>query len=178
MGTGLTFDEYVVLRLRAPVGADRAFHQAAEMERDRMFPMNTVAAASHLRSRGCDCRPQMLDLLVENGVVALSKPDGWTQTDVDAAAEHFEQCEILTPMRPCARRSAAATPISYVRCVRRRPHLLAREGAVNSRAISGPPQQQVAITGRLAPLPVCAFRPVFGISRNPKERTSPITITD
>jgi len=97
MGTGLTFDGYVVLRLEAAVGADRAFQQAAEMERDRMFPMNTTAASSHLRSRGYDCRPQMLDLLVENGVVTLSKPDTWTQTDVDAAAEHFEQCEILTP---------------------------------------------------------------------------------
>jgi len=88
MGTGLTFDEYVDLRLKPPAGADRAFHQAAEMERDRIFPMNTTAASNHLRSRGYDCRPQMLDLLVENGVVTLSKPDVWAQTDVDAAAQH------------------------------------------------------------------------------------------
>jgi len=39
--TRLTFDEYVDLRLRPPAGADRAFHKAAEMERERMFPMTT-----------------------------------------------------------------------------------------------------------------------------------------
>jgi len=41
MGTGLTFDEYVELRLRALAGADRAFVRAAEMELDELFPVNT-----------------------------------------------------------------------------------------------------------------------------------------
>ena len=97
MGIGLTFDEYVDLRLRVPAGADHAFHEAAQMEREQMFPMNTAGASSHLRSRGYDCRPQMLDLLIENGVAKLSKPDVWTQADVEAAAEHLEDCDILTP---------------------------------------------------------------------------------
>ena len=97
MGTGLTFDEYVELRLRPAAGADPTFYRAAEMQRERMFPMNTVGASSHLRSRGYDCRPQMLDLLVEKGVVKLSQPDAWTQADVDAAAEYFEECEIFVP---------------------------------------------------------------------------------
>jgi len=97
MGTGLTFDEYVELKLKPPAGADRAFQRAAEMEREEMFPMNTATASSHLRSRGYDCRPEMLELLVKNGVVTLTKPDAWMQADVDAAAEHFEECEIFVP---------------------------------------------------------------------------------
>jgi hypothetical protein len=51
MGTGLTFDEYVELKLRPPVRADRAFHHAAEQEREQMFPMTTTAASHHLRGR-------------------------------------------------------------------------------------------------------------------------------
>lgn len=97
MRTGLTFEEYVELRLNPPAGADQAFHEAAETQRGQMFPMNTAGASTHLRSRGYDCRPQMLDMLVENGVVNLAKPDVWTQANVDAAAEHFEDCDILTP---------------------------------------------------------------------------------
>ena len=97
MRIGLTFDEYYELNLKPPVGADRAFQQAAKMERDEMFPMPTSAASHHLRSRGYDCRPAMLDVLTKNGVVKLAKPDVWTQADVDAAADHFEECEIFVP---------------------------------------------------------------------------------
>jgi len=94
---GLTFDEYADLRLTPPPGADRAFHAAAQAERERMFPMATAAAANHLRSRGYDWRPAMLDVLVENGVVTPSQPDVWSQADVDAAAAHFEEAAIFTP---------------------------------------------------------------------------------
>ena len=93
MGIGLTFEEYASLRLTPPAGADRAFQRAAQMEREEMFPMNTLSATGHLRSRGYDCKPAMLELLVKNGVVTLVDPDVWTQADVDAAAEHFEECE-------------------------------------------------------------------------------------
>jgi len=93
MGTGLTFEEFVELRLEPPAGADRAFGRAAEATRDELFPMNTAGASSHLRSRGYDCKPQMLDLLIENGVVTLAEAEVWTQADVDAASEHFEECE-------------------------------------------------------------------------------------
>jgi hypothetical protein len=95
--TGLTFDEYVDLKVRPRAGADRAFHEAADMEREAMFPMNLAGASSHLRSRGYDCRPEMLDVLIRNQVVTPAGPDVWSRADVDAAAEHFEQCEILTP---------------------------------------------------------------------------------
>jgi hypothetical protein len=97
MGTGLTFDEYVELRLRPPAEVDRAFLRAAEMELKELFPMDTVVASNHLRRRGYDCKPPMLELLVQNGVVKPAKPDAWTQADVDAAAEHFEECEIFVP---------------------------------------------------------------------------------
>ncbi len=93
---GLTFDEFVELKLKPPAGADRAFHEAAEMERREMFPMPLVAAANHLRSRGYDCRPAMLELLVKDGVVKPAGPDAWSQADVDAAADHFEHGLIVS----------------------------------------------------------------------------------
>lgn len=94
---GLTVDEHFDLRVKPRAGADPAFHEAAEAERDGMFPMATAAASSHLRSRGYDCRPALLEALVEQGVVTPSRPDAWTQADVDAAAEHFEECQIFVP---------------------------------------------------------------------------------
>jgi len=97
MRIGLTFDEYVELWLKPPAGANRLFHQAAEEEAERMFPMTTVQATSHLRSRGDACCALMLDLLVENQVVKLAQPDVWTQADVDAAADHFEEAGVLVP---------------------------------------------------------------------------------
>jgi hypothetical protein len=94
---GLTLDEYVDLKIKPWSGANRAFHEAAEIERQDMFPMNIAAASSHLRSRGYDCRPAMLELLVKDGVVTPAEADAWAQADVDAAAEHLEDCGILTP---------------------------------------------------------------------------------
>lgn len=94
---GLTLDEYVDLKIKPSAGADRAFHRAAEAERERMFPMTLTAASRHLRSRGYDCRPEMLEVLIRNEVVKPASPDAWSQADVDAAAEHFEDCEMFTP---------------------------------------------------------------------------------
>lgn len=51
---GLTFEEYAELKVKPRMGADRAFHRAAEMELAEMFPMTLAAASSHLRSRGYD----------------------------------------------------------------------------------------------------------------------------
>lgn len=62
-----------------------------------MFPMSLTAASAHLRSRGYDSRPAMLEVLIKNGVVSPTEPDAWSQADVDAAAEHFEDCQIFTP---------------------------------------------------------------------------------
>ncbi len=94
---GLTLDEHFDLRVKPRTGADPAFLEAARDERDQMFPMATAAASHHLRSRGYDCRPAMLESLVEQGVVTPSHPDAWTQADVDAAAENFEDCQIFVP---------------------------------------------------------------------------------
>lgn len=85
------------LRLNPRTGADRVFHEAAQEERERMFPMHTTLASHHLRRRSYDCKPPMLELLVQNAVVTLSQPDTGTQADVDIAAEHFEDCEIYVP---------------------------------------------------------------------------------
>jgi hypothetical protein len=54
---GLTFEEYAGLKVRPRVGADAAFQHAAEMTLAEMFPMTLMAASSHLRSWGYDCRP-------------------------------------------------------------------------------------------------------------------------
>ena len=93
---GLTFAEYVMLTLRPRVGSDPAFWQPAELEAE-MFPMPLVVASNHLRSRGYDCRPEMLELLVRNKVVTPAGADAWTLANVEAAAEHFEDCELYTP---------------------------------------------------------------------------------
>ena len=97
MRIGLTLEEYVDLKLKPPAGANRAFHRAAEMGREQMFPMKTTEASHHLRARGYDCKPPMLEVLLKNGVVKLAEPDTWTQADVDAAADYFEECEIFVP---------------------------------------------------------------------------------
>ena len=67
------------------------------MERERMFPMHLIAASGHLRSRGYDCRPAMLELLVKDGIVKPVGPEAWSQADVDVSAEHFEQCQLFVP---------------------------------------------------------------------------------
>lgn len=97
MRIGLTFDQYVDLKIKPPAGADETFVAAAGQEVERMFPMNLASASNHLRSRGYDCRPAMLEVLIANHVVAPAGPDAWSRADVDAAAEHFEQCELFTP---------------------------------------------------------------------------------
>ncbi|MFO0252282.1 MAG: hypothetical protein ACK56X_23840 [Planctomyces sp.] len=75
MTIGLSIEEYFELKLKPRAGADPVFFQAAEQERDGMFPMPLVSVASHLRSRGYDCRPQSLDLLLESGVVRPAGSD-------------------------------------------------------------------------------------------------------
>lgn len=87
MGTGLTFDESIKLTAMPLAGADPVFVQAVEEDRERMFPMKLVVAANHLRSRGYDCRPASLELLIRNGIVTPADADAWSQADVDAAAE-------------------------------------------------------------------------------------------
>ena len=44
MGMGLSFQEFVELKLKPPAGADRAFFEAAE--RERRLPMRVVSAAN------------------------------------------------------------------------------------------------------------------------------------
>lgn len=74
MRIGLTFDEYADLRLRPPADANPAFKAAAELEREQLFPMSRASASSHLRTRGYDCRPPTLDVLVRNDVVSPAAP--------------------------------------------------------------------------------------------------------
>jgi hypothetical protein len=142
---GLTFDEYVDVKLRPSARADRAFHQAAEMERDEMFPMATVAVSHHLRSRGYDCRPAMLDVLVKNGVVNLAQPDAWTREDVDAAAEYFEQSEMFVPYAAMCQ-TLGCRYIDFLRPLREAAE---RESAKYGRAV--PDSDQYFVMHRVPP---------------------------
>ncbi len=110
MPTGLTFDEYVDLKLRPPAGADRCFHEAVEGSLGIMFPMPTVVASTHLRSRGYDCRPAMLDLLVENGVVTLAEPDAWTRDDAEDIEQDLHRSRHVGPCGPRVGTSERDTP--------------------------------------------------------------------
>jgi hypothetical protein len=64
MSAGMDFEEFCELKLTPRAGADQAFFEAAEQEREAMFPMPPLAVVNHLRSRGYDCRAESLDLLV------------------------------------------------------------------------------------------------------------------
>jgi len=97
MGIGLNFDEFVELKLMPNKNADRAKHQAAKKIRDEEFPMTLRDAASHLRTRGYDCRPATLEMILHNKTVSVADGGNWTRADVDAAAEHFEECELYVP---------------------------------------------------------------------------------
>jgi len=74
-----------------------SFDECQDLRKAAFSPMTTAQVAEHLRLRGYDCKQQMLELLVENGVVRPSSPDAWTRTDVDSAADYFEAAEIVTP---------------------------------------------------------------------------------
>ncbi len=97
MRIGLTFDEYAELRLNPPAGSSPFIQQAADQEREEMFPMNLASVSIHLRSRGYDCKRMMLELLLDNEAVNLTDRDAWTQEDVEAAAEYFEQSQLFVP---------------------------------------------------------------------------------
>lgn len=88
MSTGMDFEEFCELKLTPRAGADQVFFEAAEQEREAMFPMPPLAVVNHLRSRGYDCRAESLELLVENDVVRPVSLAGWSQVEVDAAEVH------------------------------------------------------------------------------------------
>lgn len=58
--------------------ASESLPEDDEPDESQLFPMTTGQAANHLGSRGYNCKPQMVELLVENGLVRPSSPDTWT----------------------------------------------------------------------------------------------------
>lgn len=145
MQFGLSFDEFVDVKLRPPAGADPAFLKSFEIEVTEMFPMTSVMASSHLRSRGYDCRPTMLELLVENGTIKLAKPDTWTREDVDAAAESFEEYEMFVPYAAMCQ-TLGCRYIDFLRPLREAAE---RESAKWGRAI--PDSDQYFVMHRVPP---------------------------
>jgi len=73
------------------------FEEVVELKAKPQLRMTLAAACSQLQARGYDCRPPMLELLIQHGVVTPANSDAWSQADVDAAADHLEQCEMHTP---------------------------------------------------------------------------------
>jgi len=97
MPIGMTFDEYVELK-RTPANiADPAIRRSAERLLKGGFPMTLAQAAGHVRTRGYDCGPQALKLLVEQGVIKIADSNRWSLAVVDAAADYFEQCDLFIP---------------------------------------------------------------------------------
>ncbi|MCL2645597.1 MAG: hypothetical protein FWD61_01165 [Phycisphaerales bacterium] len=97
MKFGLSFEEYVDFKIKPHRNADPVFRQAASLEIGAMFPMALTVVSNHLRSRGYDCRPQMLEVLIEGGTVTPASRDAWSKMDVEAAANYFEECGMFTP---------------------------------------------------------------------------------
>lgn len=96
MHIGLTFDEYVDVKLRPPAGADPAIKRGFEAEVEEKFPMATVTASHHLRSR---VRQPSGHAGTAGG---KRRGQSWRnrtrgREDVDAAAEHFEEHEMFVP---------------------------------------------------------------------------------
>jgi len=114
---GLSFAEFVELELTPRAGADPAFFEAAELERQEMFPMKLLVVNTHLRSRGYDCHPLMLQTFIKNKAVRPVKPDSWSQADVDAAAEYLEDAHILVPYAAMCR-TLGCTYADYLRSLR------------------------------------------------------------
>jgi hypothetical protein len=73
------------------------FEEVVELKTRHLLQLTPAAASSQLQARGYDCRPEMLELLIEDGVVKPAGANAWSQADVDAAAEYFEDCGIFTP---------------------------------------------------------------------------------
>ena len=73
------------------------FNEVVELKTRHLLRMTLAAACGQLQARGYDCRPPMLELLIENRVVTPAHPDAWSQTDVDTAATLFEACGIFSP---------------------------------------------------------------------------------
>ena len=96
MSIGLTFDEFVNVKLR-PTNEDVPKHRSADARATKMFPMTTVEAANHLRSRGYDSPVDSLEELVEDEVVSLDADGKWTREAVDEAADFYERCELFVP---------------------------------------------------------------------------------
>ncbi|MCB9865518.1 MAG: hypothetical protein H6816_02635 [Phycisphaerales bacterium] len=110
----------MTLMLEPSAGADRAVQRAGEIERELIFPMTLVAASNHFRSRGNDCRPGMLEVLVRNKVVRPADPDVWSPADVDAA-DHFRDNAGHPPsFETTIRPSAGVLPSCQVRAMRSR----------------------------------------------------------
>ncbi|MCL2646864.1 MAG: hypothetical protein FWD61_07635 [Phycisphaerales bacterium] len=74
-----------------------AFDEAVELNHETSLPMAMETVADHLWARGYDCDPLMLETMVKHKVVKPADLDFWSRADVEAAAEHLEDCGIFTP---------------------------------------------------------------------------------
>ncbi|WP_162006907.1 hypothetical protein, partial [Roseimaritima sediminicola] len=96
MGIGLTFEEFVNVKLRLN-NEDVPKHRSADVRAEQLFPMKPAEVVKHLRARGYACRVESLEMLVRTGGVEPADFDVWTRADVDEAAKRFEECESFTP---------------------------------------------------------------------------------
>lgn len=96
MGIGLIFDEFVNVKLR-PTNEDVPKHRSSDVRAAKLFPMTTIEATNHLRSRGYDSPVDSLEELVVDEVVSLDADGKWTREAFDEAADFYERCELFVP---------------------------------------------------------------------------------
>jgi len=75
--------------------AGLTFDEAVELKGQPSFPMTMEAASDYLRSRGYDCVPLMLETLSKNKTMKPANLDSWSQANLEAAAEFFENANIF-----------------------------------------------------------------------------------
>ena len=65
------------------------------------YPMNTLAAAGELRTRGLDAKASVLDYLVSKGIVTVPVDESghrqWGKQEIDQAAEHLAGVQCYKP---------------------------------------------------------------------------------
>lgn len=104
MRIGRTFDKYVDLKWKAGLeGVASCSGTPASRPSPNCFPCPAPRLQRTCVPGVATSGPSMLDLLVEEGVVKLTKRDTWTAQDIERATEHLRIASCSSPTPRCAR---------------------------------------------------------------------------
>ncbi len=96
MPTGLTYDEYLELKIDTRTCSDPMTQTLQKPADDLVFPMTPAEVVNHVRSRGYCCRTAALEFLTKSQVIRPGR-DGWQRVDVEAVCQHLEKHWLFTP---------------------------------------------------------------------------------